>query len=99
MPDLDQIFKAYDIRGITPEQLDADVVELGRAPAQIAVRLPMEGAAKVRRVALDVEQADQPQGPGEVERIDVLAARQLLPPALALPIVVHPAQRVGWDFR
>jgi phosphomannomutase len=37
MPDLDAIFKAYDIRGITPDQLDADIARsIGEAFARFA---------------------------------------------------------------
>ena len=47
MPDLDAIFKAYDIRGTTPDQLDADVAKrLGAAFARFAAD-QLGGARKV----------------------------------------------------
>src|SRR6187549_2137744 len=47
MPDLDAIFKAYDIRGTTPDQLDADLA--GRIGAAFAVFVQAQpgGATKV----------------------------------------------------
>ena len=53
MPDLDAIFKAYDIRGITPDQLDADVARaIGAAFARFAGEQP--GGARQVLVARDM---------------------------------------------
>jgi phosphomannomutase len=47
MPDLDAIFKAYDIRGTTPDQLDAPLARtIGEAFARFAVEQP-GGATRV----------------------------------------------------
>ncbi|HYI61769.1 MAG TPA: phosphomannomutase/phosphoglucomutase [Acidimicrobiales bacterium] len=47
MPDLDQIFKAYDIRGITPDQLDADVAGAIGAAFAVFARAQDGGATRV----------------------------------------------------
>jgi phosphomannomutase len=53
MADLDAIFKAYDIRGITPDQLDADVARaIGSAFARFASGQP--GGARQVLVARDM---------------------------------------------
>jgi phosphomannomutase len=53
MPDLDAIFKAYDIRGITPDQLDADVARaIGAAFARFAADQP--GGSRQVLVARDM---------------------------------------------
>ena len=54
MADLDAIFKAYDIRGITPDQLDADVARaVGEAFAVFVAGLP-GGAPRRVLVARDM---------------------------------------------
>jgi phosphomannomutase len=56
MPDLDAIFKAYDIRGITPDQLDAEVARaIGGAFARFAA--DQVGGAKQVLVARDMRQS------------------------------------------
>jgi phosphomannomutase len=47
MPDLDAIFKAYDIRGTTPDQLDADVARAVGAAFAVFVSGQVGGAKKV----------------------------------------------------
>jgi phosphomannomutase len=47
MPDLDEIFKAYDVRGITPDQLDVEVAAaIGSAFARFVAAQPV-GARRV----------------------------------------------------
>ncbi len=47
MPDLDAIFKAYDIRGITPDQLDASVARAVGEAFAVFVAGPSGGASRV----------------------------------------------------
>ncbi|MEQ1785533.1 MAG: phosphomannomutase/phosphoglucomutase [Acidimicrobiales bacterium] len=47
MPDLDAIFKAYDIRGITPDQLDAPVARAVGEAFAVFVRGQVGGATRV----------------------------------------------------
>ncbi len=47
MPDLDAIFKAYDIRGVTPDQLDADVARAVGEAFAVFVQGQVGGARKV----------------------------------------------------
>jgi phosphomannomutase len=47
MPDLDAIFKAYDIRGTTPDQLDADVARAVGAAFAVFASGQIGGAKKV----------------------------------------------------
>src|SRR5688500_15821695 len=47
MPDLDAIFKAYDIRGTTPDQLDADVARAVGAAFAVFASGQVGGAKKV----------------------------------------------------
>ena len=56
MPDLDAIFKAYDIRGITPDQLDDEVARaIGGAFARFAA--DQVGGAKKVLIARDMRQS------------------------------------------
>src|SRR5690606_16500921 len=56
MPDLDAIFKAYDIRGTTPDQLDADLARsIGAAFARFASQ-QIGGCSRVL-VARDMRQS------------------------------------------
>jgi phosphomannomutase len=56
MPDLDAIFKAYDIRGTTPDQLDADVARAVGEAFAVFVSGQVGGAKKVL-VARDMRQS------------------------------------------
>ncbi len=47
MPDLDAIFKAYDIRGVTPDELDADVARAVGEGFAVFVKGQVGGAKKV----------------------------------------------------
>jgi len=47
MPDLDAIFKAYDIRGITPDQLDAEVARAVGEAFAVFVAAQVGGAKRV----------------------------------------------------
>jgi phosphomannomutase len=51
MADLDAIFKAYDVRGVVPEQLDAELAgRIGAAFARFNLDLAADGGAPVTRV-------------------------------------------------